>query len=272
MLLARRDGRMVDAATAAAVRASPPATSRSSRTLAAHGLTLALDAVMPFAHWVTPEVEIRRFDTRFLLARVPAEQDASHDDGEMTALEWLAPAEAVARGARGDIMLPPPTWITLKRLARFASVDEAWAWASTTPIVRIQPGFSRAGDVTTLMLPGDPTYPLPEGLEPLEDMRFELTDGAWRPVQSDVSIRRATLGDVIGSRSLRMRPCRRSSWPLCAAARVAQRAVAQLRRDPLIAFLDRPLGRHRHHPRPAGAGRAASGRRCSAVASCGSPG
>ena len=36
--------------------------------------------------------------------------------------------------------------------------------------------------MTTLMLPGDPTYPLPEGLEPLEDTRFELADGAWRPV------------------------------------------------------------------------------------------
>ena len=43
-------------------------------------------------------------------------------------------------------------------------------------------GFSRQGGVTTLMLPGDPTYPLPEGLEPIEETRFELADGAWRPV------------------------------------------------------------------------------------------
>ena len=118
---------------------------------------------MPFAHWVTPPVEIRRFDTRFLMARLPAGQQASHDEGETTALEWMRPAEAVARGARGEILLPPPTWTTLKRLDRFASVDEAWQWAATTPIVRIQPGFSRQGGVTTLMLPGDPTYPLPAG-------------------------------------------------------------------------------------------------------------
>lgn len=182
LLLARRDDRIVDAATAAALRRSPSGDTPFAEQAAAHGVTLALDAVMPFAHWVTPPVEIRRYDTRFLMARVAPEQDASHDNGETTALEWLRPADAVARGASGDILLPPPTWSTLKRLARFASVDEAWEWASTTPIVRIEPGFSREGGVTRLMLPGDPTYPLPEGLEPFDDVRFELTDGAWRPV------------------------------------------------------------------------------------------
>ena len=182
LLLARREGRIVDAATAAAIRRSPPGEVPFAVHAASYGVTLALDVVMPFAHWVTPPVEIRRYDTRFLMAQVPPAQDASHDDGETTALEWLRPAEAVARGARGDILLPPPTWSTLKRLARFSSVGEAWQWAATTPIVRIEPGFSRAGGITRLMLPGDPTYPLPEGLEPLDDVRFELADGAWRPI------------------------------------------------------------------------------------------
>jgi hypothetical protein len=117
------------------------------------------------------------------MARVTRGFEGSHDQGETTALEWLRPAEAVARCARGEILLPPPTWTTLKRLARFASMDEAWHWAGATPIVRIEPGFSREGGVTRLMLPGDPTYPLPEGLEPLEDTRFELAAGAWRPVR-----------------------------------------------------------------------------------------
>jgi 8-oxo-dGTP pyrophosphatase MutT (NUDIX family) len=193
LLLARRDGRIVDAGVAAALRLSLLGEMPFAALAASQGLTLALDAVMPFAHWVTPPVEIRRYDTRFLMARVPPAQDASHDDGE-TALEWLRPADAVARGARGDIQLPPPTWSTLKRLARFDSVDAAWQWAATTPIVRIEPGFSTEGGVRRLMLPGDPTYPLPAGLEPLEDVRFELTDGIWRPVRvtgADPSLGRA---------------------------------------------------------------------------------
>ena len=184
VLLARRHGRMVDAATAAAVRASLQPDVSFVAQLAAQGLTVALDAVMPFAHWVTPEIEIRRFDTRFLLARVPADQDASHDDGEMTDLEWMAPADAIAPAASRAINLPPPTWTTLLRLDTFASIDEAWAWAVTTPIPRIQPGFHRSGDATIFTLPGDPAFtgPAAEG-DPFEHLRFELVDGGWRPVQ-----------------------------------------------------------------------------------------
>ena len=186
VLLARdANGVMADAATAAMIRATVPPKAAFVQYLAGEGLRIALDAVMPFAHWVTPELEIRRFDTRFLLARVPTTQEASHDAGETTALEWLTPHEALARCERDEILLPPPTWTTLKRFARFASIDEAWQWAATTPVIRVQPGFRREGDLKTLMLPGDPTYPLPPGCEPLEETRFELTDGrGWRPVRA----------------------------------------------------------------------------------------
>ena len=183
VLLARRNGETVDAATAVAVRAGLQPRLSFVDQLHAQGLRVSLDAVMPFAHWVTPAIEIRRYDTRFLMARVPSDQEGSHDAGETTALEWMTPSDAIARCRRGEIMLPPPTWTTLTRLARFRSVDEAWQWACTTPIVRIEPGFLRDGERSLLMLPGDPTYPRPDGCEPLEDTRFELVDGGgWRPV------------------------------------------------------------------------------------------
>ena len=186
VLLARdASGAMVDAATAARIRAAMPASASLTHVLAGEGLRMALDAVMPFAHWVTPEIEIRRYDTRFLLARLPAGQAASHDAGEMTALEWLTPLDAVARAERGEIRLPPPTWITLTQLAQFPSIDQAWQWASTTPMVRIQPIFARDAAGATVRLPGDPAYPLPPGLAPLDATCFALIDdGGWRPVRS----------------------------------------------------------------------------------------
>lgn len=196
VLLARGPHGMADAATAAAVRASLPPQSSLVGHLAAHGLRVALDAVMPFAHWVTPEIEIRRYDTRFVLARMPHGQLGSHDAGETTALDWLTPPEALARCANGDIRLPPPTWTTLTRLARFTSIDQAWQWASSTPIVRVQPGFARHDGTTVVMLPGDPAYPLPPGYEPLDDTRFELVEGGgWRPVRSRSTLSR-TLRDA----------------------------------------------------------------------------
>lgn len=183
LLLARRDGALVGHATAAALRASIDPKAPFVAQLAAQGLTVAIDAVMPFAHWVTPEIEIRRFDTRFLLARVPADQEASHDAGEMTALEWLAPPEAIARAQRAELLLPPPTWLTLARLSRFESVDAAWQWAASTPILRVQPGFFRDERGTIFTLPGAPGFPLPAGFEPFDETHFQLADGRWFPVR-----------------------------------------------------------------------------------------
>ena len=67
---------------------------------------------------MTPSNEIRRYDTRFFLTVMPPGQEARHDDGEMTELAWWEPAEAIGRCRRGEIMLPPPTWTTLRRLER----------------------------------------------------------------------------------------------------------------------------------------------------------
>ncbi len=56
-----------------------------------------VDAADPIliAHWITPEIEIRRFDTRFFLVRMPDGQEARHDEGETTDLVWLSPADAI---------------------------------------------------------------------------------------------------------------------------------------------------------------------------------
>lgn len=181
LLLARRQGTLVDHDEAVAVRQSIDPNGPFVAQLADRGLTVALDLVMPFAHWVTPEIEIRRFDARFLLARVPGRQEASHDAGETTALEWLAPPEAIARAERHELLLPPPTWLTLARLSRFGSIDQAWAWASATPIVRVMPGFFRDGLGTIFTLPGAPEFPRPPDCEPFAETHFELVDGRWTP-------------------------------------------------------------------------------------------
>ena len=80
--------------------------------------------LVPLAHWVTPEIEIRRFDTRFFVRGCPRIRSAQHDEGETTELRWLTPADAIASAADGDIMLPPPTWTTLMRLTRHRTIDE----------------------------------------------------------------------------------------------------------------------------------------------------
>lgn len=145
---------------------------------------VSVDDVEPVAHWVTPAIEIRRYDTRFFLARMPAGQVARHDESETTALVWLTPSDALAKAGEGAITLPPPTWTLLQRLSHFATVDDALRWARATPIVRIEPGFVKTDACTMLTLPGDPLHPALPGGDVPEHTRFVLEGGRWLPASA----------------------------------------------------------------------------------------
>jgi 8-oxo-dGTP pyrophosphatase MutT (NUDIX family) len=141
-------------------------------------------ALIPIAHWVTPEIEIRRYDTRFFLTLLPEGQEARHDDSETTEIAWLTPAEALARCLGGQMMLPPPTWTTLRQLEHHPTLAAALTWARTTPLVRIQPNFFTEGSTSMLTLPGDPSFPPVEGWATPEETRFVLEEGrGWLPVR-----------------------------------------------------------------------------------------
>jgi len=146
---------------------------------------VTVDDLVPIAHWVTPEIEIRRYDTRFFLTLMPEGQEARHDEAETTALAWLTPTEALERCRRGEIMLPPPTWTTLRQLERHATLVDLLAWARRTPVVRVQPGFVKDAAGSVLTLPGDPTYPTIDGWDVPAETRFVLQEGrGWLPTRS----------------------------------------------------------------------------------------
>ena len=81
----------------------------SSRCCAQEGLTLATDRLTYFAHWITPEEQPLRFDTRFFAAVAPLEQEPEVDGHEIVALRWQTPAEAIAALRRKEITLRLPT-------------------------------------------------------------------------------------------------------------------------------------------------------------------
>ena len=147
-------------------------------------LHLAFDELAYFAHWVTPEIETRRFDTRFFIARAPEGQTPIHDDGETSHSEWVTPTAAIERSRTGLISLPPPTWTTLSMLAGFDSIEAVFEWALRKPVPRVQPRFEKRGDQTLLFYPGDPMYPAVEGFDAAET-RFVLENRRWRPITPD---------------------------------------------------------------------------------------
>lgn len=88
-----------------------------------HGLTLALDRLSYFGHWITPMGAPRRFDTRFFLAVAPEGQDASHDNNETIAHAWMRPADVLERHRAGQIDMMFATTRTVETLAQFGSTD-----------------------------------------------------------------------------------------------------------------------------------------------------
>ena len=143
-------------------------------------LRLALDTLVHFAHWVTPPSDTRRFDTRFFVTRVPPHQAPAHDDTETTHSAWVTAAEAIAKAGANDIVLPPPTWTTLREIERRTSVADALEWARARHVVRREPVLIEQNDRRLLVMPGDPLHPERAAEPPASETRFVWTDRRWR--------------------------------------------------------------------------------------------
>jgi 8-oxo-dGTP pyrophosphatase MutT (NUDIX family) len=126
--------------------------------IADNGLELALDLLVPYAHWITPEGMKKRFDTWFFLAEAPPEQVGMHDGKESTDSIWLSPKEALDGGESGRFSLPFPTTRNLIKLGKRDSVAAALDDAQRSTIVSVMPIVSRDGDKRTLRIPVEAGY------------------------------------------------------------------------------------------------------------------
>jgi 8-oxo-dGTP pyrophosphatase MutT (NUDIX family) len=91
--------------------------------LAHAGVRLRLGALTGLAHWITPESEPRRFDTRFFVAAAPEGQAAVADGSEIVGVEWVSPSGAAAAARRGEWPIIFPTLMNLDRLAESGTAD-----------------------------------------------------------------------------------------------------------------------------------------------------
>ncbi len=107
--------------------------------LARRGLVLRTDLLRAWAHWITPDFEPRRYDTRFFVAVLPAGQRTRDVSTESAAVTWMAPAEAVARANRGELAMMPPTVQTCAELARLSRASDALLAAESRHILVIEP-------------------------------------------------------------------------------------------------------------------------------------
>jgi 8-oxo-dGTP pyrophosphatase MutT (NUDIX family) len=126
--------------------------------LARRNLILRADLLRPWARWITPAAEPRRFDARFFTAALPAGQLTRDVGGEASAVQWISPAGALEAGRAGQIELWLPTAMTLAELADHDDVGSVLA-APREIAPRLPEVFVAEGQ-TWLSIPGDREYPL----------------------------------------------------------------------------------------------------------------
>lgn len=118
-------------------------------------LTLDASGMVHVAHWVTPVVEPRRYDTHFFVAALPPERTAAPDPREMSEAVWLEPGAALERFARGELPMVFPTVRTLESLRDFGSTHEVLAGFRERAVVRILPRLVRTGSGVAIVIEDD---------------------------------------------------------------------------------------------------------------------
>jgi len=124
----------------------------------AHGLELATDVLVPFAHWITPTFMPKRFDTHFYLVPAPADQVAAHDGHESVDSIWIRPEDAIAEAKAKRRTIIFPTLSNVQKLGRSRSVAEALERARTEPLVTVLPVVRETGEGKMLTIPPEAGY------------------------------------------------------------------------------------------------------------------
>ena len=153
------------------------------------GLSLAVDRVHYFSHWITPEPAPKRYDTRFFVAALPPGQVPLHDDYETVDTVWVEPARALQQARAGELDLIFPTMKNLQAISRFRSSTELLqAAAAIEQVPTIVPRVVSDDRGIRILLPGDPGYDeaIRAGAEQegsdTSESADELPDGATRQV------------------------------------------------------------------------------------------
>lgn len=142
-------------------------------------LLLFPDVLIPYSHWITPDIEKRRFSARFFLARLPEGQVPITDADELTESMWATPKKALEMHRAGKILLMPPTLKTIEEISLYSGIDELLAAAAKKIISPILPQLVDGA----LILPHDPAYTLvayKRPANPSDPSRFIIEDGIWK--------------------------------------------------------------------------------------------
>ncbi len=118
-------------------------------------LKLKLDAARAayIAHWVTPEAEPRRYDTRFFALEVEAGAPLELQESEVTRSLWISPERALALHRAGDLPMVFPTIRTLEALRPFDTPGQLLDHFRSRSIPRLLPRLVRTPSGVGIVMP-----------------------------------------------------------------------------------------------------------------------
>jgi 8-oxo-dGTP pyrophosphatase MutT (NUDIX family) len=126
-----------------------------------HGLAIDTEALRPWARWVTPRQEKRRYDTHFFVAALPEGAVAQDVTTESSTADWIAVGEVVEQVQRGERRMLPPTMATLVSLARYGRVADALAAAPDQVVEAVRPVLRQVDGGVVAELPDGTSWPVP---------------------------------------------------------------------------------------------------------------
>ena len=120
---------------------------------------LSFSRLCRWSHWITPQKMKKRFDTRFFVATMPADQVCRPDNHETTHGVWISPQNGLAGNQSGDIPLSPPTVVTLHELLSYHAVSDLIAVARHRPWGKaLVPRLVPVENEVVIVEPWDPLY------------------------------------------------------------------------------------------------------------------
>jgi 8-oxo-dGTP pyrophosphatase MutT (NUDIX family) len=119
-------------------------------------LVLRSDLLRPWARWITPVIEPRRYDTHFFVAVVPQGQIPDGATTEAAEVMWRTPRAGIKDWEVGDTMLMPPTFTQLDSLSQYDST--AAILAAEPTIETILPVLDTTGPKLRLSFPHEENY------------------------------------------------------------------------------------------------------------------
>lgn len=137
--------------------------------LTKENLILLPQNLVPFAHWITPPMVPKRFDTHFFVIEAPMDHVALHDGHESVDSVWIKPSKVIEEGDAGRRTVIFPTRMNVQKLGRSKTVAEALAAARDGKIVTVLPQMMQGENGPYLKIPEEAGYDI--SIQPLSGMR-----------------------------------------------------------------------------------------------------